>query len=133
MILLKLIDSKVVLVAFTALAMVTLFAALYMSGPVALIAFPLTGFFASVMYPIIFSLALNSVKEHHGSFSGILVTAISGGAVFPLIVGGLGDLFGLRTGMLFLFIPLAYILSIGIWAKPLISNEIIELGRKSSP
>ena len=133
MIMLKLIDSKVVLVGFTACAMASLLAALYSSGPVALIAFPLTGFFAAVMYPIIFSLALNSVKEHHGSFSGILVTAIAGGAIVPLIVGGLGDLFGLRTGMLFLFIPLGYILSIGIWAEPLIKNEIIELGRKSSP
>ncbi|MCH7574929.1 MAG: MFS transporter [Candidatus Marinimicrobia bacterium] len=132
MIMLKLIDSKVVLVAFTALAMASLSAALYMSGPVALIAFPLTGFFASVMYPIIFSLALNSVKEHHGSFSGILVTAIAGGAIVPLIVGGLGDLFGLRAGMLFLFIPLGYIFSIGIWAEPLIKNEIIDLARKSS-
>ena len=132
MIMLKLIDSKVVLVAFIALAMASLLAALYMSGPVAFIAFPLTGFFASVMYPIIFSLALNSVKEHHGSFSGILVTAIAGGAVVPLIVGGLGDLCGLRAGMLFLFIPLGYIFSIGIWAEPLIKNEIIELARKSS-
>lgn len=130
MIALKLLDSKIVLVTFTAAAMASLLAALFMSGPVALIAFPLTGFFASVMYPIIFSLALNSVKDHHGTFSGILVTAIAGGAIVPLIVGGLGDLFGLRAGMLFLFIPLAYIFSIGIWAEPLIRNEIIEMGRK---
>ena len=130
MIALKLLDSKIVLVTFTAAAMASLIAALFMSGPVALIAFPLTGFFASVMYPIIFSLALNSVKDHHGTFSGILVTAIAGGAIVPLIVGGLGDLFGLRAGMLFLFIPLAYIFSIGIWAEPLIRNEIIEMGRK---
>lgn len=132
MILLKLMDSKVVLMAFTGFAMVSLLAALYMSGQVALIAFPLTGFFASVMYPIIFSLALNSVKENHGSFSGILVTAIAGGAVVPLIVGGLGDWFGLRAGMLFLFIPLGYIFSIGIWAEPLIKNATIDLGRKKS-
>jgi fucose permease len=131
MIMLKLIDSKLVLVAFTACAMASLLAALYLSGSVALVAFPLTGFFAAVMYPIIFSLALNSVPQHHGSFSGILVTAIAGGAVVPLIVGGLGDLFGLRTGMLFLFIPLGYIFSIGIWAEPLIKNETIDLGRKN--
>ena len=71
MILLKLLDSKVVLMAFTGIAMACLFAALFMSGPVALIALPLIGFFAAVMYPTIFSLALNSVKEHHRSFSGI--------------------------------------------------------------
>ena len=103
-----------------------------MSGPVALVAFPLVGFFSSVMYPVIFSLALNSVEEQHGSFSGILVTAIIGGAVVPIIVGGLGDLFGLRNGMLFLYVTMAYILSIGFWAKPLIQNVTIEFGKKES-
>ncbi len=82
------------------------------------------------MHPVIFSLALNSVEEHHASFSGILVTAIIGGAVVPLIVGGLGDLFGVRNGMLFLYVAMGYILSTGLWAKPLIKNVRIQL-RKS--
>ncbi len=131
-VLLKLLDSKIVLVIFTIAAIMSLTAALFMSGPAALIAFPLVGFFSSVMYPVIFSLALNSVEEHHGSFSGILVTAIVGGAVVPLIVGGLGDLMGLRNGMLFLFLPMAYILSIGFWAKPLIKNVTVEFGKKEA-
>jgi fucose permease len=97
-----------------------------MSGPVARVAFPVVGFFAAVMWPVIFSLALNSVAEHHGSFSGILVTGIIGGAIVPLVVGGLGDLVGLRMGMLFLYLAMGYILSIGFWAKPLISNVTIQ-------
>jgi fucose permease len=96
-----------------------------MPGSIALIAFPAVGFFAAVMYPIIFSLALNSLSEHHGTFSGILVTGIFGGAIVPLIVGVLGDYFGLRYGMLFLFIPLLFILFIGFWAKPIISNKTV--------
>jgi fucose permease len=131
-VLLKLLDSKIVLVLFTAAAIVSLTAALFLSGGVARIAFPLVGFFSAVMYPVIFSLALNSVEEHHGSFSGILVTAIIGGAVVPLIVGGLGDAFGLRSGMLFLYVTLAYILSIGFWAKPLIRNVTIDLRKKDT-
>jgi fucose permease len=51
-----------------------------------------------------------------------------GGAVVPLIVGLLGDVFGLRTGMFFLYITFGYILSIGFWAKPLVSNKTIEFG-----
>jgi fucose permease len=105
--------------------MISLFLALFMPGPIALIAFPAVGFFAAVMYPIIFSLALNSLSEHHGTFSGILVTGIFGGAVVPLIVGVLGDYYGLRNGMLFLFIPLFFILFIGFWAKPIISNKTV--------
>lgn len=81
------------------------------------------GFFASVMWSVIISLALNSVSEHHGSFSGILCTGIVGGAVMPLIVGSLGDLLGLRWGMAFIFIPLSFIFSIGIWARPLVRNK----------
>jgi len=65
------------------------------------------------------------VASHHSSLSGILVTAISGGAIIPLIVGSLGDRFGLKFGMYFIFLTLAYILSIGFWSKPLINNEII--------
>lgn len=124
-VLLKLLDSRIVLVAFTFLAMIALAFALYGNATMALIAFPLIGFFASVMYPIIFSLALNSVSEHHGSFAGIIVTGIVGGAIFPFIVGGIGDIFGLKTGMSILFLNMGYIFSIGFWAKPLVSNKRI--------
>ncbi len=125
LVLLKLLDSRVVLTGFTFLAMISLGFALYGDTQTALIAFPLVGFFASVMYPIIFSLALNSVTEHHGSFAGIIVTGIVGGAIFPFIVGGIGDVWGLKTGMSVLFFSMAYIGSIGFWAKPLVNNKKI--------
>lgn len=125
LILLKLLDSRKVLIVFTSGAIISLMAALFGSGAIALYAFPMSGFFASVMYSVIFSLALNSVPQHHGTFSGILCAGIAGGAVVPLIIGGLGELVGLQYAMLFLFIPLAYILSIGLWAKPLVNNDTI--------
>ena len=77
------------------------------------------------MYPIIFSLALSSVEEDHGSFAGILVTGIFGGAVVQVLIGGLGNLIGLRMGMTFLYLTFGYMLSIGFWAKPIITNETI--------
>lgn len=122
LVLLKFLDSRTVLIFFTGGAIVALLAGLFGSAEVALIAFPLTGFFASVMWSIIFSLALNSVPNHHGTFSGILCTGIAGGAIVPLIIGGLAELVGLKLSMLFLLITLGYILSIGLWAKPLVSN-----------
>jgi fucose permease len=130
--LVKLMDSRKVLILFTILAIGCLTVALFGPGNIALFAFPMVGFFASVMYPIIFSLALNSIEEHHGSFSGILVTGIVGGAIIPLIIGWLGDHFGLRIGMCFLYITLGYILSIGFWAKPIIQNKTIDLGSKKN-
>lgn len=125
---LKLFDSRRLLLVFTSLAVACLSLALFSSGAVARYAFPAVGFFISIMYPVIISLALNSVEEHHGSFAGILMTGIAGGAVVPLIVGSLGDAFGLRGGMLFLYVTFGYILSIGLWADPIVTNKTIEFG-----
>jgi fucose permease len=123
--LLKILDSKIVLLTFTAGAIISLLAGLIGTKEVALAAFPLTGFFASVMYPVTFSLALNSVPRHHGTFAGILCTGIAGGALVPLMIGGLAELVGLRYAMFFIFITLGYIFSIGIWAKPIIANATV--------
>ena len=125
LILLKLLDSKIVLRYFTILAMVSVAAGLFGGSQIALWAFPAAGFFLSVMYPVIMSLGLNSVKKHHGSFAGILMTGIAGGAIVQVLIGGLSDLTSLKVGMTFLFITLGYILSISFWAKPLVQNKTI--------
>jgi len=125
LVLLKLIDARKVLVVFSAAAMVSLGVALVGPTRVSYIAFMMVGFFLSVMWSVIFSLALNSVAEHHGSFSGILCTGIVGGAVVSALVGWCGDQLGLRVAMALLFVPLGYILSIGLWAKPLIDNATV--------
>jgi MFS transporter, FHS family, L-fucose permease len=125
MVLLRLLDAKLVLAVFTVLAIGCVGLALFGPAEVALLAFPASGFFLSVMWSIIFSLALNSVRAHHGAFSGILCTGILGGAVVPLLVGMLGDRFGLRLAMLTVFATLGFILSIAWWARPLIRNETV--------
>tara|TARA_R110001592_G_scaffold363328_1_gene684151 strand:+ start:13295 stop:14590 length:1296 start_codon:yes stop_codon:yes gene_type:complete len=132
LILLKFFDSKKILMYFSFLAFLSLTMALFGNKEIALIAFPMVGFFASVMWSIIFSLALNSMKTHHGSIAGVLCTGIVGGAIAPFIVGGLSDLFGLKFGMFFNYITLAYIFSVGIWAKPLVNNKTINITNKKN-
>ena len=124
LVLLKLIDSKLVLRWFTICAIISLSAGLFGNGAVALWAFPVAGFFLSVMYPVIVSLGLNSVAKHHGSFAGILMTGIAGGAIVQILIGALSDITSLRAGMMFLYITLGYILSISFWAKPIVRNAI---------
>lgn len=125
--LLKILDSKVVLRWFTILAIACLLFALFGNSEISLYAFPASGFFLSVMYPIIISLALNSVDKHHGSFAGILMTGIMGGAVIQILIGFISDFTSLKTGMFFLFITLAYIFSISVWAEPLVKNKTVNL------
>jgi MFS transporter, FHS family, L-fucose permease len=125
LVLLKIIDSKIVLRIFAAASFVVLTLTLFGNAGMALFGFPALGFCLSVMYGIIFSLALNSVTKYHGSFAGILCTAIAGGAIFSLLIGKLKDLIGLQAGMMILYLPLIYILSLSFWAKPIVQNATI--------
>ena len=125
LLLLKFFDSKLILKVFTGITITCLVLALFGSANTSLYSFQACGFFMSVMYPIIISLALNSLEEYHGSFAGILMSGIMGGAIFQLLIGFMSDYISLKAAMLINFIGLVYILSIGFWAKPLISNKII--------
>ena len=125
--LLKIFDSRYVLIGTCVGALLCLTAALFGPANLSVIAFPAIGLFASVMWPILVSLALNSVSEHHGSFAGILSTGIMGGAVVPLIIGRIGDHFGLRAGVAFLYVTFGCVLSVGFWARPIVTNATVSL------
>ena len=123
--LLKLFDSRRILIGAATGALSCLSLALFGPDSISVIAFPLIGLFASVMWPILISLALNSVAEYHGSFTGILATGIMGGAVIPAVTGQIADHFGLKTGLLLLYVTFGYVFSVGFWAKPLINNATL--------
>jgi FHS family L-fucose permease-like MFS transporter len=123
--LLRLFDSRRILIGAASGALLLLSLGLFGSASIAVIAFPLVGLFAAVMWPILISLALNSVAEYHGAFTGILTTGIMGGAVVTVVIGDIGDHLGLRTGMALLYLTFGYVWSVGFWAKPLINNATI--------
>jgi len=127
LVIVKLIDSKIMLRLFSIIAIINLAVALCSPTKIAIVAFAFCGFSISIMFSVIFAIALNSVDKHHGAFSGILCTGIFGGALIPLIIGWLGDHIGLNYSICFLFLTLGYILSISFWAKPLIGNQTISI------
>jgi fucose permease len=57
---------------------------------------------------------------------------IMGGAVGPVIIGRLGDHFGLRAGLCFLYVTFSCVLSVGFWARPLISNATVQLKKATA-
>lgn len=129
--LLKLLDSRKVLIGASLGAMAALTAALFGNTATALLAFPAVGFFVSVMWPVIMSLALNSLPHSHGAFAGILCTAIVGGAAVPLWIGQIGDHLGLRAGLMLLYLTFGWILGVGFWARPLVQNQTIQRRRSA--
>lgn len=125
MALLRIVDAQRLLRGATIGAAICLAAALLGGKGLALVAFPLCGFTLSVMFSIIFSLALNSVASNHGAFSGILCSGILGGALIPFVIGWLADLAGLRAAMFLIFVPIGYMALISVWARPLVRNRTV--------
>ncbi|SMO88731.1 sugar MFS transporter [Gracilimonas mengyeensis] len=58
------------------------------------------GLFNSIMFPTIFTLAIKKLGPDTAQGSGILCTAIVGGAIIPPLYGALADSFGLQIALL---------------------------------
>lgn len=72
------------------------------NGQVAMWSILAVGLFNSIMFPTIFTLAINGLGKHTGQGSGILCTAIVGGAILPVIQGYFADTIGIHHAF---FIP----------------------------
>ncbi|KTT47106.1 major facilitator transporter [Pseudomonas oryzihabitans] len=101
--------------SFNAIAIGVLLAvAVLQGGKVAMWALLAIGFFNSIMFPTIFSLALKGLGKFTSKGSGLLCMGIVGGALVPAIQGYFADTIGLLPSFL---IPLAcylYILFYGV-------------------
>ena len=75
-------------------------ASLLGSGYFAMVAILAVGLFNSIMFPTIFTLALSELGPLTGRALGLLVQAIVGGAVFPVIMGFLADRYGIHHSLL---------------------------------
>lgn len=83
------------------------------TGKVAMWSIILVGLFNSVMFPSIFTLGIAGLGRLTGQGSGLLVMAIVGGAIIPLIQGALADRIGLHTAFLLPAICYLYIVFYG--------------------
>ena len=93
--------------ALAAIALVL--AAMATHGLVSMWAILAVGFFNSIMFPTIFTLAIKNLGQHMGQASGILCMAVVGGAIVPLAQGLLADWQGIRAGFLLPVLCYGYI------------------------
>ncbi len=82
------------------------------NGSLAMYSILAVGLFNSIMFATIFTLAIKEVGSYTDKASGILCTAIVGGALIPLIQGALADNFGLKLAF---FLPLLCYLYIAFY------------------
>jgi fucose permease len=128
--LIKFFSSRFLLKIYAISSSVLILIALFSSAEYSIFSFKLIGFTISGIWSVMIALGLNSIKEHHGMFSGILISGIVGGAIFPFLIALIGEFMGLKIGMLIIFLGLIYILFVGFVAKPLVSNKTIEMKSK---
>jgi len=72
------------------------------------------GLFNSIMFPTIFSLAVDGLGTHTEQGSGILCMAIVGGALIPLLQGALADAIGLQRAFIIPALCYLYIVYYGL-------------------
>ena len=89
------------------------------SGHVAMWAILAVGLFNSIMFPTIFTLAIDGLGKHTGQGSGILCMAIVGGALIPVVQGALADRVGIHHCFVIPALCYLYIAWYGVkWRAP---------------
>ena len=100
---------------FNAIAIGVLLAvAVLQGGKVAMWALLAVGFFNSIMFPTIFSLALKGLGKFTSKGSGLLCMGIVGGALVPAIQGYFADTIGLLPSFVIPLVCYVYILFYGV-------------------
>ncbi|MEN8248857.1 MAG: MFS transporter [Bacteroidota bacterium] len=90
------------------------FAVLYLA-PVVIVGFiaiVLIGLGFANIFPLIFSITVDHMPERSNEISGLMVTAIIGGAIVPLAFGVVADVFSLMAGFIVPLVCIVYILFI---------------------
>jgi FHS family L-fucose permease-like MFS transporter len=79
------------------------------TGNVAMWSILAVGLFNSIMFPTIFTLAIDGLGKHTSQGSGILCMAIVGGALIPWLQGKLADAIGIHYGFIIPVLCYVYI------------------------
>jgi len=90
-IIMRFIDAAKLLSLYSILCIVLSLVAMYADGKNVVLALGGLGFFMSIMFPTIFSLGIKGMNENTKPASSLIVMAIIGGAIFPVIMGRMID------------------------------------------
>jgi MFS transporter, FHS family, L-fucose permease len=76
----------------------------------------LIGLAVANIFPLVFSITVERYPTRSNEISGLMMMAISGGAVIPLIIGWVSDLSNVAIGMSILIVCMIYLLSVSIYS-----------------
>jgi len=102
-----------VLGIFATIAILLILISISTTGLVSMWSILAVGLFNSIMFPTIFIFSIDGIVELKPKGSGLLCTAIVGGALIPPLYGYLTDQIGFKTALFFIIICYSYILWFG--------------------
>ncbi len=113
------IKPQTLLVAFAGIATLLVTTGWLGGGMIALLALVAVNFFNSIMWPNIFTLAIDGLGKQTNNGSSLLVMMILGGALVPLAQGALADVIGLHGSYFLPILCYGYIIFYGLsgWKK----------------
>ena len=106
---------------FTTLLVIT---SMLTYGYVAMWSILLVGLFNSIMFPTIFTLAIDGLGKHTGQGSGILCMAIVGGAIIPVLQGFIADNIGIHHAFILPVLCYLYIIYYGMKGHKAVNVEL---------
>jgi MFS transporter, FHS family, L-fucose permease len=77
----------------------------------------LTGFFVANIFPLVFSIAVERYPDRTNEISGLMMMAISGGAVIPLLMGWVSDVTGILAGISVLVICMVVLFGVSLYSQ----------------
>ena len=102
-------------ISAAALILISMFA----SGPVAIWTLVFCGFFNSIMFPNIFALGIAGLGPMTSKGSGLIMTAVVGGAIVPALIGYVADKAGIQNSFVIPAFCYLFIAYYGLWgSKP---------------
>lgn len=80
------------------------------SESIALIIIFIVGLGIANIFPLIFSFTVEKYSERANEISGLMIMAVSGGAILPLLMGWIGDWISVTASIFVLLLAIIYIL-----------------------
>lgn len=109
----KIIKPGKVLAIFASISISLILVSVSTVGLVSMWSILAVGLFNSIMFPTIFTLAIDGIGYLKPKASGLLCTAIVGGAIIPPIFGLLTDYIAFKNALLIIILCYAYIVWFG--------------------
>jgi len=117
------IKPAIILGVFAMIAALLVINSMIVGGKAGIYSITAIGFFISIMFASIFSLATTNLGRYTNQASSLLVMGISGGFFIPLLFGLVADSFSLRVSLIVVVIQLVLTSLYGFFFKFLLKSR----------